>query len=422
MQRREFMKTAMLAGAAVAGGLGEVSAKSKGLHTLRAQKKNLAIAMWDFSWLLRHHPAGEFLDWDRVLDELCERGYNAVRIDLFPHLVAARPDGTVVEEYSFPKGDWKPAMWGNKFSVTVRPREGVIDFLGKCQKRGVHVGFSTWFFGPDVEKIEGLDGFVRVWEETLALIEANGLMDTCLYVDLLNEYPLFHGFSWFTKKLDSLKDTTEADKDAGERQAFEWSKEMGKYNRAQWEYYRSFGSDAIRRLKKRWPDLDYLLCQTRIPDVPWDSMDFTEYGVLDMHCWMIMNEKLGKDTGYWEHIHGLADNDSKFKDISSKLLENWKVNRGDLTAWLDEEMGKVATKARALGVPCGNTEGWGLINWLDHPALGWDIIKESAEIAAELGRKHDYRFNCTSNFTHPQFPGYWDDVKWHRRVTKIIRG
>jgi len=41
----------------------------------------LAIAMWDFSWLQRHHRLGEFEDFDHVLDGLVDRGYNAVRID-----------------------------------------------------------------------------------------------------------------------------------------------------------------------------------------------------------------------------------------------------------------------------------------------------------------------------------------------------
>jgi hypothetical protein len=420
MYRRDFIKTSLLAGAAASGvASAAVAARS---FRLRDQTRPVAIAMWDFSWLLRHHPAGEFCDWDRVLDELCERGYNAVRIDLFPHLVAARPDGSICEEYYFPKADWKPAMWGNKFSIHARPREGVISFLQKCRKRSVHVGFSTWFFGPDVDKIEELNGFVRVWEETLAWVEAHGLLDVCLYVDLLNEYPLFHGFSWFTKKLESLKGQEAASEAATKRQAHEWAQKPGMYNQAQWEYYRWFGNEAIRRLKKRWPGLDFLLSQTRIPDVPWEAMDFTEYNALDVHCWMIMNDKLGAGSGYWENIHGLADNDLKFADISAKLGENWKNNRAELTAWLDAEMGRVAARSKELGVPCGNTEGWGIINWLDHPALGWDIIKESAEIAAALGHKHGYMFNCASNFTHPQFPGYWDDVRWHRCVTKIIRG
>ena len=78
--------------------------------------------MWDFSWLLRHHPCGEFEDWDGVLDGLVERGHNAIRLDVFPNLVAADAQGRVTEEFHFPKGDWKPAMWGNNVSVTVNPR------------------------------------------------------------------------------------------------------------------------------------------------------------------------------------------------------------------------------------------------------------------------------------------------------------
>ena len=71
--------------------------------------------------------------------------------------------------------------------------------------------------------------------------------------------------------------------------------------------------------------------------------------------------------------------------------------------------------------PCGEFEGWGAINWLDHPALTWEVVQQAGEICARLGRKHGYRFNCTSNFTHPQFPRLWRDVAWHRRVTDIIR-
>lgn len=33
-------------------------------------------------------------------------------------------------------------------------------------------------------------------------MKANGLLHNIYYVDLLNEYPLFHGFSRLTKQLD----------------------------------------------------------------------------------------------------------------------------------------------------------------------------------------------------------------------------
>lgn len=97
------------------------------------------------------------------------------------------------------------------------------------------------------------------------------------------------------------------------------------------------------------------------------------------------------------------------------------THKDALVAWMDKEMGDVARLGRKYNKPIGNTEGWGTVNWLDHPDMYWDIIKESAEIGVKLGRKHGYAFNCTSNFTHPQFPGLWADVAWHRRMTDLIK-
>jgi hypothetical protein len=150
-------------------------------------------------------------------------------------------------------------------------------------------------------------------------------------------------------------------------------------------------------------------------------MDFSRFAVLDVHNWFGINGDLSTDTGYWENIHGLADNDMKFPAINEKLKANWAKNKEPLIAWMSDFMKSVADKGRELKVPYGNTEGWGVINWLDHPALDWDIIKEAAEICAQLGHENGYTFNCTSNFTHPQFPRLWADVAWHRKVTSIIR-
>ena len=88
MNRRNFMgTTAALASGMILGttpdGIAQPS-KAGPLLPVTQVKEPVAIAMWDFSWLLRHHPAGEFWDWSKVLDELVERGYNAVRIDVFP--------------------------------------------------------------------------------------------------------------------------------------------------------------------------------------------------------------------------------------------------------------------------------------------------------------------------------------------------
>ena len=44
--------------------------------------------MWDFSWLERRWPGAGYEDWAQALEELRERGYDAVRIDAYPHLLA----------------------------------------------------------------------------------------------------------------------------------------------------------------------------------------------------------------------------------------------------------------------------------------------------------------------------------------------
>ena len=57
----------------------------------------LAITMWDFSWLERRWPGAGYEDWDVALDELRARGYDAVRIDAYPHLLAACVEDEVAE-------------------------------------------------------------------------------------------------------------------------------------------------------------------------------------------------------------------------------------------------------------------------------------------------------------------------------------
>ena len=76
----------------------------------------LAITMWDSSWLRRRYAGGGFESFDQALDELVERGYNAVRIDAFPHMIANRPDGTNCERFLDPPGvsHQKYCLYGSK--------------------------------------------------------------------------------------------------------------------------------------------------------------------------------------------------------------------------------------------------------------------------------------------------------------------
>ncbi len=421
MKRRDFIKQTA---AAALGGWG-VEANSKSLAAEREKvvrisrlKQPAAIAMWDFSWLLRHYPTGEFEHWDTVLDGLVKRGYNAIRFDVFPALVAPDPDGRIIQEHHFPKGDWKPVMWGGQYSTTIQPRQALKEFIPRCLERNLLLAFSTWFFGPGVEGVTGVDNFVRVWDQTLAFLKENDLLHNIYYVDLLNEFPLFHGFSWLTKQLNkNLKQQEEAGQGV-----HEWKAKPGEYqdpgSRA---FYTGFAREALARLQAKWPELDFLFSLTNNGSADWRIMAPMPMAALDVHYWFVMNPLLPDQTGYWENIHGLAANDSQFPKVQAALLNNWTAHKPKLVQWMDQKMAEVAELGRRHHKPVGNTEGWGTINWLDHAALTWNIIKEAAEISVSLGQKHGYRFNCTSNFTHPQFPRLWNDITWHQKLTEKIR-
>jgi hypothetical protein len=73
MNRRQFLGGAITADATAA-------ASGKANAIADAIKHPRAITMLEFSWIERRWAGAGYEDWDRALDELKERGYNAVRI------------------------------------------------------------------------------------------------------------------------------------------------------------------------------------------------------------------------------------------------------------------------------------------------------------------------------------------------------
>jgi len=102
-------------------------------------------------------------------------------------------------------------------------------------------------------------------------------------------------------------------------------------------------------------------------------------------------------------------------------MHYWKENKQELINWMDGRIQRASELGKKHIVPVGNTEGWGAVFWQDHPMTGWEFIKEAAEVSVELAIKHDYKFICTSNFTHPQFKGMWRDVDWHKSINNRIK-
>lgn len=397
-------------------------------------KEPVAITMWDSSWLRRRYAGGGFESFDQALDELKERGYNAVRIDAFPHMIASLPDGTNAERFlDTPGVSWHKygfAQWGNPWTIYIYPRRDIVDFIRKAKERGIYVALSTWL-KPTWEQrndlIRGPEGLIRIWDETLAFLEENGCLDQILYVDVHNEIP--HGACnlWLYQQLECMK-----------------SPSGGGMTAEQKAFYRQYFTKVLHELKARWPQLSFTASYTEDFETEAREADLSEWDLLDVHAWMEFAPcKILKDTGYAEHISRFGDpdriylnpttigytgsikripGDFYFEEVNQKIQKAWKEHKNECKEWMDKHMELIAQTGRSYGIPVGNTEGWGSVLWLEHPMLEWDHIREAGLIAAELGAKHGYLFNCQSNFCEPQYLRLWRDVDYHRQVTGIIRG
>ena len=122
MNRRDFLQQgtcALAAGLPVASlALRRATGRAAGTHTSapgvftlsgHAFLRPLPITMWDFSWLERRWPGAGYEDWDQALDELKLRGYEAVRIDAYPHLLALDPK----RRWEI-RPEWSTQDWGSQ--------------------------------------------------------------------------------------------------------------------------------------------------------------------------------------------------------------------------------------------------------------------------------------------------------------------
>lgn len=423
--RRDFIKNISLA----AGSMMVPGITDSAIHPLKKSEisspmkvselmKPVAIAMWDFSWILRHHRYGEFENWDKVLQELAIRGYDAIRIDAMPQFVAGDSSGNIENEFRSVKDGWKPSVWGNDYTMSFRPREALLEFLPECKKYGIKVGLATWFMRHGTERRnifleEG--GLVRAWDETLSFLQSNDLLDNVIYVDLLNEYPQWHGYDWLKNKLNSLADLRQYRLDNPDANLPDQAYIEQHGNPLQQKLYNDFIRSTIKTLKEKFNKLDFFASLDS--GMMLDRIDLSGFNALDYHVWFAHN---GRIPGLAEV--SMIDQTLDYRKVYARLLDYWKENKGTLVKWMDDRISDIAGIAAKNNIVCGNTEGWGPITWFDHPELDWKWVKGSAEICVDLALKHkNYKFICTSNFTHPQFRGMWEDVSWHKQITSKIK-
>lgn len=391
MNRKQFIRRSAMAitSMGLGTGLNAMHTQHKTTKPSGSKKGTLAITMWDFSWLERRWPGAGYEDWDLVLDELKIRGYDAVRIDAYPHLLYKDPHATW-ELHPV----WSTQDWGSPAMNRVKVQPGLNTFMEKCAERDIKVALSSWFREDTkmaYRDIRDPGTLGQIWVETLKQIDSAGLLDTILYVDLCNEFPLV---TWTPFLPESFK-----------RDQF-----LPLSNKKQLEWI----NGALAVVRAAYPDLDYTFSN-------WENCgqverDLSMMDVLDLHIWMAGGPFYEK-VGY---------NYEKFESTGyDNLVKNGeKTYREDQAYWqnlLKHRIQCAAMESRAIGVPLSTTECWAVVDYKDWPLLDWGWVKELCEVGViEAASTGCWTSIATSNFCGPQFKGMWRDVEWHQKLTDVI--
>lgn len=383
MDRRSFLAGSVAGLASHASGQTE-AAQAAG-RRLRDIRRPLAITMWDFSWLERRWPGAGYEDWDFALDELVRRGYDAVRIDAYPHFIAADPN----KAWELIPC-WSTQDWGSPAKNRVQVQPALNQFIRKCADRKLRVALSTWFRHDPARtlmRIHTPEDHGRIWKATLDSIAQAGLLPHLLYVDLCNEWPLDVWAPFLPKgfKRDSAQNA-------------DWMRR------------------AIRVVRSAYPDLDYTFSQTSEYET-WKQQDVSMLDFMELHIWM------AQAPGYYDQVgyHYERFDPKGYENLVNNAEPVYMQRRAHWDSKLKERIEMCAEWSRATGKPLITTECWSLVDYKDWPLLEWDWLKTLCELgtrsAAATGR---WVAIATSNFNGPQFAGMWRDVDWHHRMTEVI--
>ncbi|MDL5054695.1 cellulase-like family protein [Oscillatoria laete-virens NRMC-F 0139] len=354
----------------------------------------LTMIMWDTAYIQRHHKGGSFENYDRVLDEALERGYNTIRIDPMPQVIDLSDPS---REISFPDPGEPYMPWCGNAANQGSAGEWLIEFIEKLRARNLHYTLSSWWFhDPKKFALPARSPSTHVeaaelWIQQLSLWKQRLGFDGLLYVDIHNECPFFIP-DYISKKIVA---------EAGEG----WGTKKG------YDYVATDINAAMQMLMTEFPELRFTVSMH--DNVDWTTLPL-EIDCLDVHFF-------GSCDPRWDWRTKFGANMGKFMTETAWHVEfNGRCAKARsvapmLRARQRARLARFAQWARERGTPLTTTEAWACWYYNDSPDLDWSWLLDWAAWSVDDAIEFKMWGWTPHNYLHPHF-SHWQNVAWHRQL------
>ncbi|MCY2931614.1 MAG: hypothetical protein NTV86_19405 [Planctomycetota bacterium] len=378
-------------------GSGQETAGGKGFDMREwLQPKRLTLAMWDHAYLTRHVAGDAFEDYDKVLDEAAERGYNTLRLDPLPHVIdLSRPE--VVYRQADTKRPYLP--WSRPGGFEGPAGAWLIEMVEKLRARKLNYTLSAWWptgIEPAVSEPRTLADAAELWASMLRQWKKRFGFEGLAYVDLNNEFPCFLADQW-----------EEMEKRSGPMHSPAWQ-----------QLATAVINMAMDRMRDEFPEL--LFTVSLHGDLPHCGMP-VELDCLDIHFYSDADPRWTKRTRFDRYLPDLFTKTDWRKDFSSRC-GSARAAAGMYRARQRAKAEAFAQWGRRRGMPLTASGGWSSQYYIDSPEMDWTWLLEWAEWSVEDAIDLGLWGWSPHNYVQPQFAN-WKDIGWHQELTaRFLQG
>lgn len=376
----------------------------------------LTIAMWDFSWLYQHYEGGYYENFDKVTDELLERGFNTVRIDAFPLIIGKlnNHEQEVTIEGD-PLRNWGASDRDRKHAVVSE----LLEFMEITREKNISVILSSWGQGavefPDIGKdyANPVDHW-KAWEKVLDILKENDLLSHVAYVDFDQEFPFF---SPAGPELDRLGQTKKEEPSSRSAAMEAAGDKNGGFDRLNWNheqmwFVRNYLNSTLTHFQGKYPELRFTFSFTAF----WKeirAMNIESFDVLELHFWLNQSERFTARSGFPGLTKDRGNHD--YKDYMDRLQKTMLSSRPMLMKDMHNRLAWAKEWSEEIGAPLTTTEAWGPWWHMDHKDLTWKWMYDWCEDCMQLASDYQLWGATPWNYCHPYWEN-WRDIEWYKKV------